>query len=130
MTNAMLVTETLTKMTCGKCAGCYAISERFRQECHDDAIGLGWNCPYCKCWWGYPGKTEAEKQRERADQAEARERNLKCRAATLERSRNALKGVVTKTKRRIGKGVCPCCNRTFQDLQRHMAGKHPEYADV
>lgn len=42
-------------------------------------------------------------------------------------SRNALRGQITKIKKRIGNGVCPCCNRTFQDLQRHMHTKHPEY---
>lgn len=25
---------------------------------------------------------------------------------------------------RVSRGVCPCCNRTFQDLQRHIASKH------
>ncbi len=40
----------------------------------------------------------------------------------------ALKGVVTKVKKRVGNGVCPCCQRTFQSLARHMQAKHPEYA--
>ena len=29
---------------------------------------------------------------------------------------------------RVGHGVCPCCNRTFGDLYRHMSTKHPGYA--
>lgn len=29
--------------------------------------------------------------------------------------------------RRIGNGVCPCCNRTFAQLARHMAHKHPDF---
>lgn len=45
------------------------------------------------------------------------------------RSRAAIKGVLTKTKKRVGKGVCPCCNRHFENLQRHMDSKHPEYSD-
>lgn len=36
-----------------------------------------------------------------------------------------LKKVNNKLKR-VSKGVCPCCNRTFIDLQRHMKTKHPE----
>jgi hypothetical protein len=28
---------------------------------------------------------------------------------------------------RIGNGVCPCCNRSFTNLRRHMTTKHPEY---
>jgi ABC-type sulfate transport system substrate-binding protein len=31
-----------------------------------------------------------------------------------------------RVSRRIHAGVCPCCNRTFQNLARHMATKHPE----
>ena len=36
-----------------------------------------------------------------------------------------------KTKRvqkRAHAGVCPCCNRTFQDVVRHMQTKHPDVA--
>jgi len=32
-----------------------------------------------------------------------------------------------RTAVRIGNGVCPCCNRTFQNLMRHMKTKHPEH---
>ena len=39
----------------------------------------------------------------------------------------ALKGVITKTKNRVSAGVCPCCNRTFQNLARHMTAKHADY---
>jgi hypothetical protein len=30
----------------------------------------------------------------------------------------------------VANGVCPCCNRTFQNLARHMAGKHPDYEEA
>lgn len=35
-----------------------------------------------------------------------------------------LKKASAKLKR-VEKGVCPCCNRTFSNLQRHMQTKHP-----
>ena len=65
--------------------------------------------------------------RERAahDQAVARWRE---RTDAAERRLSATRGVVTRIKNRVGKGVCPCCNRTFADLQRHMAGQHPTWA--
>lgn len=28
--------------------------------------------------------------------------------------------------KRVHNGVCPCCNRSFVNLQRHMKTKHPE----
>lgn len=39
----------------------------------------------------------------------------------------AARGQVTKIKNRVKNGVCPCCNRTFVNLQRHMNTKHPEW---
>jgi hypothetical protein len=30
-----------------------------------------------------------------------------------------------RVRRRLQAGVCSCCNRTFQNLARHMATKHP-----
>lgn len=37
------------------------------------------------------------------------------------------RGQLTKLKRRVSNGVCPCCNRSFADLHRHMTEKHPDY---
>lgn len=78
---------------------------------------------------GYIGKTAEQKARERAEGAEARETMLRDQLHASERSKAALKGVVTRTKRRVGKGVCPCCNRTFAALAAHMEAKHPDYAE-
>ncbi len=50
------------------------------------------------------------------------------RHAHTEARRRAAKGQLTKTKKRIANGVCPCCNRTFKDLAAHMTTKHPDYA--
>jgi len=30
-------------------------------------------------------------------------------------------------KKRTANGVCPCCKRSFVQLQRHMKTQHPEY---
>jgi hypothetical protein len=59
---------------------------------------------------------------------------LEGKARALESARHqeararTYKGKVTQLKRRVGNGVCPCCKRTFSQLARHMACKHPEYA--
>lgn len=50
------------------------------------------------------------------------------RVEQLDKRLSATRGVVTRIKNRIGHGVCPCCNRTFGDLSKHMATKHPSYA--
>lgn len=33
---------------------------------------------------------------------------------------------VERQLKRIHRGVCPCCNRTFHNIQRHMETRHPE----
>lgn len=35
-----------------------------------------------------------------------------------------------KRKDRALGGVCPCCNRSFKNVQRHLASKHPTEAKV
>jgi hypothetical protein len=59
-------------------------------------------------------RERATAQRARADRAEHRDR--------------ARKGVVTKLKKRIANGVCPCCHRTFTNVARHMKGQHPDWS--
>lgn len=49
------------------------------------------------------------------------------RHGVTERRLSATKGVVTKMKKRATAGVCPCCSRHFEALQRHMASKHPGF---
>jgi DNA repair exonuclease SbcCD ATPase subunit len=59
-------------------------------------------------------------------QREEKERYLRQRDAVA-RSASALKGVVTKKKKQLDRvinGVCPCCNRHFKNLQRHMDDVH------
>ena len=72
-------------------------------------------------------KAELEREKKRREWAEIGERQANKRADHLERSRNAYKGKLNSTKKRIKNGVCPCCNRQFKDLQRHMKSKHPDY---
>lgn len=36
---------------------------------------------------------------------------------------------LTKTQKRVSNGICPCCNRQFVQLTRHMKSKHPEYVE-
>lgn len=44
-----------------------------------------------------------------------------------ERRTSAARGQITKIKNRIGRGVCPCCNRSFENLARHMGSEHPTF---
>lgn len=91
-------------------------------------------CPHGHEQFFTVGETEADKLRRERDQLKQQAARLieeasdARREADTERRRSAAaRGQVTKLKKRAAAGVCPCCNRTFQDLARHMAGKHPEF---
>ncbi len=74
---------------------------------------------------------------EKLEEANRRLRSeQKRRAATAEllaheeRSHASTRGHVTRKRKqleRVKGGVCPCCNRTFVNLARHMKGQHPNF---
>jgi len=123
-------TETLTVVTC-TCGINYAIPQTLETQLLDHrASDPGpTKSVYCPLGhsWHYTGKSEATVQRERAEAAERRAKASRDLLAHEERSHAATRGHLTRTKKRVAHGVCPCCNRTFQQLSRHMANKHPEY---
>ncbi len=63
---------------------------------------------------------------EKADEAEAA-----WATATKERNRaNGYKGHATRITKRAKAGLCPCCKRSFENLRRHMATKHPQFTPL
>ncbi len=83
------------------------------------------SCPN-GCSRVFCGKTDAEKLKEQLELQ--RKENEAVQQQLQDRWLDALgeKNKLEKQLKRIHKGVCPCCNRSFQNLQRHMATKHPE----
>lgn len=75
----------------------------------------------------FTGPTEAQKLQARLDSEKREAEWWRKKAKQNERSANAYKGQVTKIRGRLKNGVCPCCNRTFQNLMAHMQTKHPDY---
>lgn len=47
-----------------------------------------------------------------------------------DRRAGAARGQITKLKKRAQAGICPCCNRQFVQLARHMQTKHPDFDPV
>lgn len=109
----------LTVINCGHCGGTYALNERYRA--HRAQVGGAWTCPYCQGGWGYVEGENARLKRE-LEETETRLRSAKCEVLA---ERN-LKERAERKLRRVNRGVCPCCKRSFQNLARHMATKHPE----
>lgn len=119
---------------CWKCGAWWGMTEDLHALARQRGSDLTVYCPNGHGGVFMPYDTEADKLRRERDQltqrlAEkddeiARQRD---RAEREERRVSAAKGQITRLKNRASHGVCPCCNRTFADLARHMAGKHPGY---
>ena len=113
-------------MECTGCAVSYAITCDFQAQRVKDHKTF--HCPN-----GCVQHYEAESKEERLQRCLNSERDdnngLRYRIDHANRSRAALKGQVTKIKRRVGKGICPCCRRNFANLKRHMEGQHPNWSE-
>lgn len=130
---------TLEVRVCPTCGVTYALPARLT-ESHKEQ-GSMWYCPnghrvgFVKSA-ADEAREEASKLRKKLEDEKAnaewwRKRSAKAEEETEhERSRaNGYKGALTKVKKRVGNGVCPCCNRSFADLHRHMASKHPDFSE-
>lgn len=118
-------------ISCYKCGLIFAVPTPTYNRWVDDSSKM-WFCPM-----GHEQHfVEGAKQRLEKELASEKKRHEWTAQAldTARKSRDqqerrarAYKAVATKTKKRIGNGVCPCCNRTFQNLMNHMKSKHPKY---
>lgn len=123
--------QTLATETCIKCGVLFAMPETWQAEFR--RTHQIFMCPAGHSQF-YPGETDAEKLRKQVAQLqttiernEAYEATLRAEKSELRRKCSAVRGVVTRIKNRVGAGVCPCCNRSFQCLARHMETKHPDF---
>lgn len=125
----MEFTDRLVVMTCW-CGINHAVPEDLRayqMRCHND----GRKVPDIHCPLGHghvpAGRPEHEVLAERLEQEQRRAGRLAAQRDQAEASARAYKGAATKARKRAGAGVCPCCKRSFQQLRRHMASKHPDF---
>jgi hypothetical protein len=110
---------------CGTCAVWHTVPAVVYENLYKNG---GYHfCPVAGHQWGW--RTGAEEREREAIRLE-RDR-LKQDAARLadeiaaETARaNAAEKKYLQARRRATAGVCPCCNRTFENVQRHMMTKH------
>ena len=114
-----------TILQCKTCGIQYQVPEIFMTGKHES--GDWWYCPNGHRW--HYAETNADKERRRAECAEQELARVLEQRNKARRSLTAQKGVNTRLRKRVSAGVCPCCNRSFQNLRRHMANKHPDYQE-
>lgn len=121
----------LEKLTCCDCGIIFGVPSMWQKKRREDAKFF-----YCPNGHSqhYPEDTEKkrlqrelEQEKKRRAWAESSRDMHRSNAERQSRRAASYKGIATKTKKRVGNGVCPCCNRTFQNLMNHMKTKHPKY---
>ena len=88
----------------------------------------GFWCSTCGRENYFPRQSDLELALEAQARAEEQAKSAERRAQYAENSLRVTRGHLTRIKRRIAAGVCPCCKRSFRDLARHMTGQRPGYA--
>lgn len=126
-----IFTETLVIMHCGKCGIAFGMTESKYTRCKEK--GEDWYCPngHCRIFTTSAlDEKDAEIKRLKENNAWL-DRRLTSERETrevTERRLRAQKGVTTRLKKRAANGVCPCCNRYFENLHRHMTSQHPDFS--
>ncbi|WP_116051903.1 hypothetical protein [Amycolatopsis palatopharyngis] len=123
MSHTITELATLTTTNCCTCGVLFAAPERLLADRREK--GGNFYCPN-----GHSlryTKPENVRLKEQLDASRVRARHLEDQREATERSNRALRGQITRHKKRAANGVCPCCNRTFANVARHIAGQHPQF---
>jgi len=127
------ITVTLEHLSCAACGVLFAFDGDLMQKRRRDHQTF-----YCPSGHQnyFPGESDLEQLQRALEEArlETKRAEYRAQSATIEhraaqRQLSATRGQLTKIKKRVANGVCPCCHRAFVQLGRHMATKHPEYAE-
>jgi hypothetical protein len=117
---------------CSECSIIYAIPEWLHSRARKNPE-VSWYCPNGHSQH-YPGDTperRAQRAIERAESAEAMVTHYSDQLEAERRSKAAVKGHLTRARRRGGAGLCPVegCRRHFPNLSRHLDDQHPGYVE-
>ena len=109
-------------VTCGAegCDQTFGMHRRFYDLTH--RTGQTWYCPkgHPRAW---RGRTTEQKLKDAEAEKVHLHDQLRAAVAEAEKRRQQL----LRDRQRYAAGVCPCCNRSFPGLARHIASKHPDY---
>lgn len=106
------------------CNGCgipYGLPEGFIEQRREDH--KSWTCPNGCVRVFHAGKSDKQKLAE----AEHRELALKDQLSAAIRDAETTRAALLRDRARFAAGVCVCCNRSFENVRRHMETKHPDY---
>jgi hypothetical protein len=117
------VTRSLTEVECCECGLVFGVPANWDSARRETGKGF-----FCPNGHSLTYKGEIDRLRKKVQQLEATTTHLRDQVQATERSRAAVQGVLTKERKRTANGVCPCCKRSFQNVHRHIANQHPNFA--
>lgn len=120
--------------TCGECGIRYAVPKKFLDSRREERLSgqtKGWWCPNGHRWsFTETDNDRLRRERDILKQQIARVEDDRAAAWRAEEAATAAKkkaeAALKRTMNRAGAGVCPCCNRSFVALARHMKTRHPD----
>lgn len=117
---------TCRAMECATCGVHYALPTAIYESCKRE--GGYFSCPngHQRGWSKQDCDSENDKLRREIERAKQNAARLEEDAEAARRREIAAKGQVTRLRNRAKAGLCPCCNRHFTNLERHIASKHPD----
>jgi hypothetical protein len=122
MSQTLTYTETLEATTCWCGIHLAVPANLLRNARNNGTTGI-----YCPLGHQFYFDSENEKLRKQLQRERDRAARLAAQRDQAEASARAHKGAATKARKRAAAAVCPCCKRSFVQLRRHMAAKHPDY---
>ena len=129
----VIATQKIVSEVCPRCGVVFGVTERFQEERYKDKKSF--YCPNGHSQY-YPQETEEDRLRLKLHESYEEQQRLIHEVEETEeqrrqaqRSAAAYKGHYAKQKKRVSRGVCPCCNRYFKQLHRHIRNQHPEYLE-
>lgn len=116
-------TQTLTVVDCAQCGVQFAITKDYEQRRRRDHESF-----YCPAGHSnaYQTLSDVEKAQRETREAQAKINSEQHLRLVAEKERDKALAAKRKIERRISRGVCMCCNRTFPNLRQHMATKHKD----
>ncbi len=112
---------TFSTHQCGSCGIWFAFDAKYEAARREDRAS--WFCPN-----GHERHFTGETLKEKADRIQREKAAIQARLDQERAARQEADAKLFRLKRRVKNGVCPCCQRSFTNLRRHIGTKHPEFA--
>lgn len=116
-------TTTLVKEECISCGIVFSMPITLQNKCQNDP-SKPFYCPNGH-QMVYKFSKEEKARKEAEEKLRLAQQKLDAEYVKSIQLESQLKKEQNKLKR-LTNGVCPCCNRSFHNLQQHMKKQHPE----